>query len=72
MKELTLAEHARAFWLERGQYMPLLGIREGDEMYRLWAEWAFSNMTGSTPEAEAEALAAIEAWQRKGTDSRRL
>lgn len=62
MKELTLAEHARAFWQERGQYMPLAGIPAGDEMYRLWAEWAFSNMSGKTPEAEAGALAAIEAW----------
>ncbi len=63
MKERTLAEHARAFWLERGTHMPLLGIRQGDEAYELWATWAFSNLDGRAPEAEAKAMKDIEAWE---------
>ena len=49
MKDLTLAEHCRAFYEERGTYQPLLGTPGGDEAYRLWAEWAFSNMSRKTP-----------------------
>jgi hypothetical protein len=58
----TLANHARAFYEERGIHMPLLGTLAGDEAYRLWAEWSFSNMAGKKPQAQAEAMAAIEAW----------
>ena len=43
--------------------MPLLGTPAGDEAYELWATWAFSNLDGTTPERQAGALVAIEAWE---------
>lgn len=65
MKEQTLAEHARAFYVERGIEMPLLGTPAGDKAYELWAAWAFSNLNGDNPKAEAVALVAIEEWEIK-------
>jgi hypothetical protein len=65
MKELTLAEHCRAFYEERGAYQPLLGTPEGDMMYRMWVEWAFSNMSGKTPQAQAQAMKDIEEMERR-------
>jgi hypothetical protein len=63
MKEQTLAEHCRAFYAERGIHAPLLGTPAGDRAYGLWAAWAFSNLAGDNPKAEAVALAAIEEWE---------
>ena len=63
MTELTLADHCCAFWADRGIERPILGTPRGDEMYRLWAEWAFSNMNGKKSRAQDDAMRNIEKFE---------
>ena len=53
--ELTLADHARLFFEERGSHPP-----DFDEAYKLWVTWAFSNMSGKNPKKQSEAMNEIE------------
>jgi hypothetical protein len=58
--ELTLMDHARLFFEERGTH-PL----DFDKAYKLWAAWAFSDMTGKNPEAQIEAMNEIERSEKR-------
>lgn len=42
--DITLAEHAEAWWKEKGKKVPTKGTKEWKKMYETWANWAFSNM----------------------------
>lgn len=67
-KGLSLTDHARMFYEERGVDMPLIGTPGGDKAYSLWAKWAFADMNEYRQQAEAEALAAIEEWEKSMFD----
>ncbi len=67
-KGLSLPDHALMFYEERGVDMPLIGTPEGDKAYSLWAKWAFADMNDDRQQAEAEALAAIEEWEKSMFD----
>ncbi len=41
MKELTLADHAEAWYREQGNAVPAKGTPEWSEMYLLWHAFAF-------------------------------
>lgn len=41
--EMTLAEHAEAWWAEQGKIVPIKGTPEYMVMYETWTEWAFSD-----------------------------
>ena len=43
-KELTLAEHAEAWWREQGKRVPRRGTASWQKMYETWAKWAFADM----------------------------
>ena len=62
---LKLWQQCRQFYEDRGVYMPLMGTQEGDEAYRLWSTWEFGNLSGNNPQAQAEAMARIEAWESR-------
>ena len=40
-KELTLAEHAEAWWREQGNTVPERNTNEWREMYEKWVDYAF-------------------------------
>ncbi len=44
MAELTLADHAEAWWREKGNTIPPRGTDEWQKMYETWVEWAFSDL----------------------------
>ena len=46
MAELTLADHAEAWWLEKGNTIPPRDSDEWKKMYEAWVEWAFSDLRG--------------------------
>lgn len=41
MKELTLAQHAEAWWNEQGKTVPPSNTPEWEAMYEKWIEYAF-------------------------------
>ena len=43
-KELTLAEHAEAWWREQGKQVARRGTARWRKMYETWAKWAFANL----------------------------
>ena len=45
-KELTLAEHAEAWWREQGNRVPRRDTARWRKMYEAWAEWAFADLHG--------------------------
>jgi hypothetical protein len=45
-KELTMADHAEAWWREQGKRVPRRDTARWQEMYETWAEWAFADMRG--------------------------
>lgn len=63
MQEPELLERIHEIYLETGIYLPVLGTPEGNRAYKLWTEWISYRLEGDGPEAEANALAAIEAWE---------
>lgn len=63
MQDPKFLERAYEIYLETGFYLPLIGTPEGKRAYRLWAEWISYRLEGDGSEAEAKALAAIEAWE---------
>jgi len=57
------------FYEERGVDMPLIGTPGGgDKAYSLWAKLAFADMNDDRQLAEAEALEAIEEWEKSMFD----
>jgi len=38
---VTLAEHAEAWWSERGRKVPGRGTKAWDNMYQTWVDYAF-------------------------------
>ena len=44
MAELTLADHAEAWWREKGNTIPPRDSDEWKKMYESWVEWAFSDL----------------------------
>jgi hypothetical protein len=54
VKELTLAEHAEAWWREQGKRVPRRGTARWQKMYETWAEWAFADMRGEGEQREAK------------------
>jgi hypothetical protein len=45
-KELTLADHAEAWWREQGKRVPRRDTASWQKMYETWAKWAFADMRG--------------------------
>ena len=43
MKEKTLAEHAEAWWKERGKVVPPKKTTAWQVMYEKWVNWAFQS-----------------------------
>ena len=43
MRELTLADHAEAWWVEQGNPRPQRGTAAWETMYKLWIEFAFAD-----------------------------
>jgi len=41
-KEMTLADHAKAWWKEQGHTIPEKETEEWDEMYGKWVNYAFA------------------------------
>lgn len=41
---MTLADHAEAWYRERGKKVPLRGTPAWMRMYRRWARWAFARL----------------------------
>lgn len=48
IKRMTLADHAEAWWKEKGNTVPPKGSDAYNEMYKQWAEFAFANMLRET------------------------
>jgi len=48
MAELTLSEHAEAWWIEQGKDVPERGTEGWNEMYVAWVYFAF----GDFPDVE--------------------
>ncbi len=46
MKEMTLADHAEAWWRENGRTLPPRGTAEWQAMYETWVDWAFADLRG--------------------------
>ena len=44
--EMTLADHAEAWWKEQGNEVPPRGTNEWQQMYEAWVEWAFADLHG--------------------------
>ncbi len=63
MQEPEILECAHKIYLQTGIYLPVHNTPEGDKAYKLWAEWMMYRLEGDILEAEAKALAAIEAWE---------
>jgi hypothetical protein len=45
-KEMTLAEHAEAWWRKKGKRVPRRDTKAWQRMYETWVEWAFSDLRG--------------------------
>jgi hypothetical protein len=43
MKEMTLADHAEAWWQEQGNVVPARDTPEWQSMYEAWIDFAFAN-----------------------------
>jgi hypothetical protein len=43
MEEMTLAQHAEAWWREQGEKVPSPDTKEWDEMYAKWVAFAFAD-----------------------------
>jgi len=41
--KMTLAEHAEAWWREKGRRVPKRDTPQWDTMYETWVEWAFKD-----------------------------
>jgi hypothetical protein len=46
MPEMTLADHAEAWWRKKGKEVPPRGTDQWQTMYETWVEWAFSDLRG--------------------------
>ncbi len=46
--EMTLADHAEAWWRESNNIVPNRGTPEWDNMYEQWIDFAFADMTTET------------------------
>jgi hypothetical protein len=46
MAEMTLADHAEAWWREKGKTVPPRDTAEWQAMYETWVEWAFFDLHG--------------------------
>ena len=44
MAEMTLAEHAEAWWREQGNKVPFRNSKQWQQMYETWVEWAFADL----------------------------
>ena len=50
MPEMTLADHAEAWWREQGKKVPPPDTDEWRAMYEAWVAWAFGDLhTPETP-----------------------
>ena len=45
-KEMTLADHAEAWWREQGNEVPARDSNQWQKMYETWVEWAFADLRG--------------------------
>lgn len=45
-QETTLADHADAWWREKGNEVPDRGTAEWQKIYEAWAAWAFADLRG--------------------------
>jgi hypothetical protein len=43
-REMTLAEHAEAWWREQGNALPARETDKWERMYEAWVEWAFIDL----------------------------
>jgi hypothetical protein len=43
MAEMTMAEHAEAWWTEQDNVVPLRGTPEWESMYEEWIKFAFAD-----------------------------
>ena len=46
MPEMTLAEHAEAWWREKGKKVPRRDTDKWRQMYEAWVAWAFADLHG--------------------------
>ena len=44
MPEMTLADHAEAWWREQGKEVPSRDTDEWQAMYETWVAWAFADL----------------------------
>jgi hypothetical protein len=44
--QMTLAQHAEAWWREQGNIVPDRDTAEWDRMYEAWVTWAFADLHG--------------------------
>ena len=42
--EITLSDHAEAWWREKGNIVPEKNTQEWEKMYALWVEYAFKTI----------------------------
>ena len=42
--EITLSDHAEAWWREKGNIVPEKNTQEWEKMYALWVEYAFETI----------------------------
>lgn len=47
LEDMTLAQHAEAWWREQGQTVPPRETKQWDEMYRAWVDYAFADFPTS-------------------------
>jgi hypothetical protein len=45
-KEMTLADHAEAWWREQGNRVSRRDTKAWQRMYERWVAWAFSDLHG--------------------------
>jgi hypothetical protein len=45
-QQMTLADHADAWWREQGKEVPSRDTAEWQQMYEAWATWAFADLRG--------------------------
>jgi hypothetical protein len=43
LEDMTLEEHAEAWWKEQGKIVPARGTSEHDAMYKAWCSFAFKD-----------------------------
>jgi hypothetical protein len=44
-KEMTMADHAEAWWKEQGNEIPKKGTKEWNEMFLKWHTYAFQEIS---------------------------